>query len=90
MFWIKDREANLTNVERATDIRCCPCSDPNVPITPDRWEVQADFGSHQIILFVGSRPQCGHYRDELLRALKEQERSLENVAKLLAESLAAR
>jgi hypothetical protein len=72
MFWIRDRDGNLCNVARATDIRCVP--PPTV--SGQGWQVRADFQSHQVELFVGTPKECGRYIEELLRALKEKEKEL--------------
>lgn len=66
MFWIKDRDGGLCNLARASDVRCCP------PLALSQvWEVRADFGSHQIVLFTGKREECGAYRDHLFEKLQD-------------------
>jgi hypothetical protein len=68
MFWIKDRNGNLCNLALAVGIYCKPT------MTDERQQlVMVDMQSCEYELFTGTREQCGCYRDELLRALKERE-----------------
>jgi hypothetical protein len=74
MFWVKDCDSDLVNIEQATDIRIKD-SDPD---NPGRYQVRAywngtsyDGSALYTVIFKGNRKECGRYRDDLFRKLTE-------------------
>lgn len=70
MFWIKENQGNLINLALASDVKVQPPDTDN-----GKYEVHAYTPGWNkdsyITLFIGTREECGQYRDNLYAHLRE-------------------